>query len=318
MRATIERALAAGAWLVAVVAIALGAAGIVAGMEGPQADPIRSGRTAAGDATVIAALEPIEADLRVVAGSIGSLADQARLIMAASSGNDPEAADAATAAGTALMTEIGARVERIRSAIAAVPLVGEPSAIYRLSPAVRDRHRRTIDALDATRDLEAAWIRLSAGAFSATRMSTLLADHDAAVVRAAEHGRDADYEAALAALDDADAAIAAARTLRDRLVATVDVTTLDAWLDRSEAYDVALRRLYEAVIEADGRVTDAVRDAVAAEQAAKQRLPPDTRSLVIIMADIGRGGMAESAIAIDQAHGDLVEALDPPSLEPVP
>lgn len=318
MRAATERGLATITWLVAVAAIALGAAGIVAGMEAPQADPIRSGRTAAGDALVVAALEPIEAELRVVAGSVETLAGQARLILAASSGNDTAAADAASAAGTVLVADVVARVARIRPALAAVPLVDDASAAYRLSPAIRDRHRRAIDALEATRDLDGAWIRLTAGAASATRMSTLLADHDAAVARAAEHGRAAAYEAALAALDDADAAIAGARTLRDRLVATVDVTTLDEWLDRSETYDIALRRLYVAVIAADGRVTDAVRAAVAAEQAAKDRLPPDTRSLVIIMAEIGRGGMNESAVAIEQAHADITEALDPPSLEPAP
>lgn len=318
MRSSIERGLAALAWLVAVVAIALGAAGIVAGMEGPQVDPQRSGRTAGDDATVIASLEPIEAELRVVVGSIEALGRQARGVMAASTGNDIAAADAATAAGTALMADLTARLAVVGAALDAVPIVGEPTAVYRLSPAVRDRYRRAVDALDATRDLEGAWIRLTAGSFAASRMSTLLADHDAAVVEAAARGRDADYPAALTSLDAADAAIAAARTLRDRLVATVDVSTLDQWLDRSAAYDVALRRLYEAVVEAGGRVTDAVRAAIEAEAAAKERLPPDTRSLVVIMAEIGRGGMAESAIRIEQAHADLVEALDPPAFDPAP
>lgn len=92
----------------------------------------------------------------------------------------------------------------------------------------------------------------------------------------------------------------------------MDVTTLDEWLERSERYDRALRALYVAVIEADGRVTDAVREAAAAEAAAKARLPPDTRALVVIMAEIGRGGMTGAVSAIERAHADLVEALDPP------
>jgi hypothetical protein len=54
------------------------------------------------------------------------------------------------------------------------------------------------------------------------------------------------------------------------------------------------------------------------EEAAMARLPPDTRSLVLIMSDIGRGGMNASAIAIEQAHADLEEALAPPLAAPSP
>ena len=55
-----------------------------------------------------------------------------------------------------------------------------------------------------------------------------------------------------------------------------------------EAYDVALRGLYDAVRR--GASTTEIRQAVEKEQAAEDRLPPDTRSLVLIMADIGQGG----------------------------
>ena len=113
-----------------------------------------------------------------------------------------------------------------------------------------------------------------------------------------------------------DKAIADAKTLRDRLKATVDVSTLDAWLDRSHAYDVALRALYDAVRR--GASTATIRGAMQKEQAAKDRLPPDTRSLVLIMADIGQGGINDAAIDIEQAKADLDEALAPAIEEPAP
>ena len=72
---------------------------------------------------------------------------------------------------------------------------------------------------------------------------------------------------------------------------TVDVAVLDEWLDRNAAYDVALRDLYAALDGVGGRVTDDVRDAIDAEQAAKERLPADSRGLILIMSEIGRGGM---------------------------
>ena len=73
---------------------------------------------------------------------------------------------------------------------------------------------------------------------------------------------------------------------------------------------MALRALYDAV--GRGASTAGRREAMATRQAAKDRLPPDTRALVLIMSDIGRGGMTASAVDIEQAPGDLEEALAPP------
>ena len=48
-----------------------------------------------------------------------------------------------------------------------------------------------------------------------------------------------------------------AAKLRDQLANTIDVDTLDQWLDRSARYDVALRALYAALEDSDGRITGA-------------------------------------------------------------
>lgn len=256
--------------------------------------------------------------MRDLSGAIGSLNEQARVILASLASNEAEPVDTATAMGTALVADIEARTERIQEALDAVPIVGTQAAEYELTPATGERYASYLGGLASTRGVTEAWTRLTVASLSASRMSTLLAAHDEAVVAAAEEGRRAAYDRALGHLDDADAAIADARTLRDSLAATVDVTTLDEWLDRSRAYDVALRALYVAVQRADGRVTTAVREAMRKEEAAKARLPPDTRSLVLIMSDIGRGGMNASAIAIEQAHADLEEALAPPLTAPSP
>jgi hypothetical protein len=36
------------------------------------------------------------------------------------------------------------------------------------------------------------------------------------------------------------------------------------------------------------------------------------------MSEIGLGGLNDAAISIEQAHGDLVEALEPPDAVPPP
>ena len=101
-----------------------------------------------------------------------------------------------------------------------------------------------------------------------------------------------------------------ARSLRDDLSGSTDVTTLTTWIDRNAAYDAAVRRLYDALLESKGRVTDRVREAFAGEQAARRGLPADTRALVVIMSDIARGGLNQAVISIEQARGALSSALD--------
>ncbi|HEX7346620.1 MAG TPA: hypothetical protein VF253_07485, partial [Candidatus Limnocylindrales bacterium] len=206
--------------------------------------------------------------------------------------------------------------ERIRDALSSVPIVASRAAAYQLSSATVERYTAYSSALPSAGAMEGAWTRLTVGALSASRLSGMLAAHDEAVVDAAAAGRKGDYAAALDHLDDADAAIADAKTRRDRLKATVDVGTLDQWLDRSETYDKALRNLYVAVRRGESAAT--IRDLMEKEQAAKDRLPPDTRSLVLIMAEIGQGGINDAAIEIEQAKADLDEALAPPVDEPAP
>jgi len=129
------------------------------------------------------------------------------------------------------------------------------------------------------------------------------------VTEAAALGRAARYADAMARLDDADATIKASRALRNQLANSVDVTVLDEWLARNAAYDKALRRLYAAYSKVGSVVTDALRNAIAAEAKAREDLPPDTRGLVVIMAEIGRGGMNGAVIAIEEARGRLTAAL---------
>lgn len=304
------------AWLAAVILIALGAAGLVAGMDAPAGGGSRPWLTARDDAVVGARLDAIAADLQLISDQLDALGVQGRAALSALVANDPASAAAALDAGDRLVADIRSRSTLIQTALAEVPLIGTPEAEFRLGPAVRDRHARLAAAVISTQDLEAAWLQLASGSASAARLSSLLAAHDEAVIAAAEQGRAAEYAKALTILEEADTAIADARLLRSQLARTVDVTTLDEWLERSSDYDVALRGLYAALVDSDGRITDAVRTAMTAERKAKDRLPPDTRGLVLIMAEIGRGGMNGAVIAIEQARGQLTAALADPSPSP--
>jgi hypothetical protein len=175
-----------------------------------------------------------------------------------------------------------------------------------------------VAALDATDGLDLSWLRLSVGSVAASKMSAALAEHDRLVGQAIDRGRLAKYADALKLIDQAEAELTTARGIRNQLVNTVDVTVLDEWIARNADYDVALRKLYDAISKVGKKVTPATRAAVKAEAAARARLPPDTRGLVIIMSEIGRGGMNGAVIAIEEARAKLADAIDSESPTPSP
>ncbi len=309
VKAAIRHVVVAVGWLGLLAAIGLGGAGIVNAMDHQPGTAGRAELTSVGEAEVVPMLDAAAIDLSVVADEVATLGVQARGALAALNGVDAAAVDGAIAAGNRLVADLRLRTVALRRELAAVPYVDTPVVTIELSDAVAARHAALVAAIAATEGLDDAWQRLTLGSISATRMSALLASHDDLVVRAAQRGRAARYDDAATLLDQADAAIVQARTLRDQLANTVDVTVLDQWLDRNAAYDKALRNLYAVISKVGSRVTDAVRQAIAAEQAAKDRLPPDTRGLVVIMAEIGRGGMNGAVIAIEEARAKLIDAV---------
>jgi len=310
LRDRARRYLAALVWLALVLAIALGAAGLVSGADHQPGTPARPELTFTRDAEVDAGLDVATRDLEALVDEVAALGVQARGALAALNGTETSTVDVAIAEGNRLLDEMLAQTSAVRRELVGVPYVARLDAAMLISDARVSRHAALVAALDATDGLQDAWVRLTSGSVAAVRLSTLLALHDEEVTGAAALGRAARYTDAIERLDDADATIAEARALRDQLANTVDVTILDAWLNRNANYDTALRGLYLAYSRVGNRVTDELRDAVAAEAAARRELPSDTRGMVVIMAEIGRGGMNGAVIAIEEARGRLARAIE--------
>jgi len=88
------------------------------------------------------------------------------------------------------------------------------------------------------------------------------------------------------------------------------VSTLTQWIDRNAEYDAALARLYRATVAAKGKITQELKDAFKAELKAHDLLPSNTSGIVIILAEIGRGGLNEAVIGIEQTRARLQAAVD--------
>jgi hypothetical protein len=310
MSRAVRTALGSLVWLAVVVVIALGAAGIATGLDQAPGTEGRPELTMTGDTEVTPKLDAIDSDLNDLADQVGALGTQARGALASLNGADPDTAQTAIASGDLLVADIVQRVGAIRTKLAAVPYVGLATAGLSLSQPVVDRYGALQDALNVTDGLDAAWVRLSISAIAASKTSQLLAEHDRLMGAAAAQGRLARYTEAQKLIDQAGAQLTTAKSVRDDLSKTVDVSVLDEWIKRNETYDAALKNLYKAIAKVGKTVTPAVRNAVKAEKAARADLPPDPRGLVVIMADIGRGGMNEAVIGIEEARATLSDAID--------
>jgi hypothetical protein len=316
---TLRRFGLSAAWIVIALLISAGAAGLVVGMDHVPGTAARAELTADADASASAALDRAQGELAALSDDVEALGVQARGALASLAGQDLDTVQAAVDRGAVLVKAISDRSREIRSELEQVPGVTGPAAQLTTSAEVRERHAAMLEALTVTERLDDAWVDLTTGALAAARLSRLLADHDRTMADALVNGRAGNYGDAITKIDEAAAVLAEADTMRIQLANTVDVSTLIEWIRRNNNYDVALRALYAAVDEAGGRQTKTVRNAIAAEKAARKELPPDARGLVVIMAEIGRGGLNGAVITIEEARAvlaDAVEAAATPSPAP--
>jgi hypothetical protein len=309
-----RRTLLAVAWLLIVVVLALGSAGIVAQWSHPPGTSARAELTWHGDQALAPTLDAAQVDLEAIASQVDRLSLMGRGALAAVTNDDQGPFTAAIHEGGDLSRAIQTASAALRADLVAMPgSLAADGITY--GAEVFARRAAMLSALDATGGLARDWARLTAGSVLASDLIGLLTSHDLTVAAAAADGRAADYEAALATLARATTKLDDATTIRDRFANTTDVETLDQWIGRNRRYDEALIGLYSALRDSGGLVNDAVRDAYREESAARAVLPPDTRGLVVIVADIGRGGLNQAVIAIEQARGRLNLALQ--ALAPV-
>jgi hypothetical protein len=279
----------------------------VAGSDHLPSSGGRPELTAWGDAAVAPGLAAADAALDDLAADVADLGSAGRGALSSLVAGDAAGVAAEIAAGRAALDAIDAADAALRNRLAAIPL-GSPHDAIRYGPETIARHARLVDALPATDGLRETWEALATGSAPAVALAAHLTGHDTKGGEAALAGSEGRYADALTRLGEAEAELAAAAAIRDDLARTVDVGTLDEWLARSRRIDAALRDLYTLLDASRGAVTPDVRRALAAVDAARASLPPDTRALVVILADVTRGGLNQAVIAIEEARGRLAEA----------
>ena len=310
MPGLVRRATFAVVWLLIVAVISVGAAGIVAAMAHPPGTSARAELTVEGDAAAAPGLLAAQDMLIELAADVKQLGELGRGALASLVATDITSLDTTVVQGQVLARSIEDRSAQIQRLLELLPGSG-PNEAINWSPQTRARRDLAIQAAKTTAGLDVLWARLASGSVTATRLTKLLVDHDTTTGEAARLGREnAKYAAGLKVLAKSDQMIADARALRDALANTVDVSTLTQWLDRNAEYDAALRELFQSLVDSKGKVTSRVKAAFLAERKAQSFLPANTSGLVIILAEIGRGGLNQAVIGIEEARGRLEGAVD--------
>lgn len=291
-------------WLVLAAAVAFGGAGLVTAADQPPTAGARPELTWVADLALTPQLDAAAGDLAVLSDDVDALGAIGRHALTALVDRDTTALRAATVQGKTQLAIVAEATDALRTRLAAIPGIG-PDDATRIGTSLRARYDQLVAVLSATDGLDASWTDLTRGSLAAIELTRSLAAHDTETAAAGSLGRKGQYKKALAGLDRADEALATSRTLRDSLARTTDVAILTRWIDLNAAYDTALRKTWTLLSKSKGKVTKAVRAAFEELTAAQAQLPPDSRAMVVIMADVARGGLNQAVISIEDARHQL-------------
>jgi hypothetical protein len=296
-------------WTVLFAVLAAGAAGLIAQGSHPPGSAARGDLTAEGDAALDARLDAATATLEAISADVDRLADVAKNALEEIASADPTKLQASLDEGSALARSIDTRAGALRASLADLP-GDEPDAVLHYGIDMLARRAAVLTALDAAAGLNAHWEQVAAKAGEAVGLTALIAQHDGVVVDAAALGRNRHYRQAATTLNDAILAVANVKAERNKLIADPGQTVLDAWVERNRDYDLALQALYVALDQSGGNPnTVKVQLARAAERRAYDRLPPDRRTIIVIVAEVARGGLTQAVLAIDDTSGRIDDAL---------
>ncbi len=289
--------------------IALGGAGIVTATNRPPVAGARPELTWTVDKALEPELAAATSDLGALSDDVDAFGDIGREALTKLVDRDTAGLQKTIADGESQLALIAEATAKLRARLGAIPGIG-PDDPTRIGTTLRVRYDRLTSALSATDGLAGSWAALTGGSVAAIDLTTSLAEHDTRAAEAAKLGRKFEYKKALAVLDKADAALAKSRQLRDRLANTTDVDILTRWIDRNAAFDGAVRKVWTLLVKSKGKITADVRAAFEELRSAQAALPPDSRAMIIIMADVARGGLNQAVIGIEEARGRLSAATD--------
>ena len=296
------------AWAAVLAVMAASAAGLVDLAWHAPGSPARAELTYPGDAALDVALDAATAELELIAADMASLAQEAKNALGEVASPDPTRLREALQRGAEAAAAIDSATRGLRESLIGLPGDG-PTAAVEYSNATLVRRAAILAAIDAAGGLTGRWQQVSGRAADAALLIELIGLHDVTVLDATSKGRSNEFAKAVEILDSALLKIEDIQLLRARLIVGSEPTVLDEWIERTGTWDRALRKLYAALNRSGGEQTLAVISARREERLAFEQLPPDRRTILVIVSEVARGGLIQAVLAIEEASAHIDEAL---------
>lgn len=304
----LRRAGITAVWSALLAVLAASGAGLVGQAWHAPGSPARAELTYTGDTALGARLDAATAVLEGIAADVEQLAEEAKSALAEVTSSDQTRLQESLERGGQTAASIDAATVSLRASLGDLP-GGDPNAALTYSNDALVRRSRILTALEAAAGLAANWRQVEARSAEASNLVSLIATHDKTVLSATAKGRKGHYAQAVTILDDALLTVVAVHESRVKLIAGSDETVLDQWIDRNATFDRALQAVYRALVESGGNVTLKVQKALRQQQIALDQLPPDRRTIIVIVSEVTRGGLTDAVVAIEEARGQIDDAL---------
>jgi hypothetical protein len=298
-------------WTTLLVLVALGGAGLAVAAD-RQGNPVqRPELTWRADQDAKALISPVVDQLAVVERDVSDVSAAGRHVLEKLQALDLPGMNQALADGNDLSTATDSAVSQLISLHdAAIRSIDQ----WRLGPETKGHLDQLGSAGLSAQQVPAFWDGLAADAQRVAGLVDDLLRHDGLAFQATTAGRQARWDDALSLLDQAKLPLAYATAVRDQLANTGAIQTLDELLARYRAYDAALAALYGYVRDTGLQTGDQFDSLQAQVEQAQAALPSDTTAISDIVGEAAGPSVTAALVQIEQAHGDILDALD--SLKP--
>jgi len=310
IRAVVGHVLIRVGWVVLAAALAFGSAGIIAATDHVPSSGARPELTWSADQALSARLDSAVRDLARLQDDVDSLSDMARQTLASMAQLNQQGLQTAWNGGWNDVNSIDAGAASLTAALkcSTWDATVRNEMIKTTSPALVDRYHNVCVAITSVAPLHDNWQAMVDDSATALRVVQDIENHDSNAATALQSATQGRYSDALSELASATASLADATTIATTLAKVTDVSTLTSWLSRTQAFDDALRLLWQTMIASKGKVTAQVTTALRAVNDAKALLPTDNSALQVVVYEAA-GDVTANGISIETARGALADAL---------
>ena len=241
--AILGRALRAIAWTAVLVVLAASAAGLTGQFWHPPGSDARAELTYAGDTAMKVRLDAASTQLTAIAADIERLAGEAKTALEEVASPDSTRLQDSLQRGGQAAAAIDLETQALRESLAGLPGDG-PAAEIDYSNATLVRRAAVLAAIDAAGSVAGQWQSVTGRATDAAHLTSLIDQHNRAMIDATNRGRDRKYAEANTFIDSALLTVDQVVAVRKRIITSTDRTVLDEWVDRNRTWDIALKALY--------------------------------------------------------------------------